>query len=155
MLTTEGPDISLSSLLKDASSLVHIAPDPWFHVTFLSKYLKRLWTKHHYSDTAPFHCICSENPCFIQELMIALNEIVAEVMPSIQKNISDELDKNILQYVYFEDYYPGENSETAPAMKNLIRAINEKCGPQFFQKADKIAGKDGENVEAILAELEK
>ena len=42
------------------------------------------------------------------ELMIALNEIVAEVMPSIQKNISDELDKNILQYVYFEDYYPNK-----------------------------------------------
>lgn len=68
-----GPDISLSNLLQDANLPASIAQDPWFHVTFLSKYLKRLWRKHHYSDTAPFHCICSENPCFIQELMIALN----------------------------------------------------------------------------------
>lgn len=67
------PGISLSKRLLDASFHVPIAQDQKFHITFLSGYLKRLWTKHHYTATAPFHCTCSENPCFILELLRALN----------------------------------------------------------------------------------
>ena len=68
----DSQDISLSSLLQDVSFHVPIAQDPEFHTIFLSNYLKRLWKKHHYSGTAPFHCICSVNPCCIQELLKAL-----------------------------------------------------------------------------------
>lgn len=40
------------------------------------------------------------------ELMVALNEIVNEVMPPIQKEISEELDRNILGLIYYLDYFP-------------------------------------------------
>ena len=68
-----GPDISLLKQPVTASFPVPIAQDPKFHVTFLSSYLKKLWTKHHRSGSAPFLCICSENHCSILELLKALN----------------------------------------------------------------------------------
>lgn len=71
-MTQPSQDTSLSNLLRGASCAVKVAHDPTFHVTFLSGYLKRLWTKHHYMGDAPFHCICSENPCFILEFLKSL-----------------------------------------------------------------------------------
>lgn len=70
--TEHGHDICSSKQPPHVSLHVPIARDPEFHVTFITSYLKKLWTKHHYTDTAPFHCICSENPCSIQELLRAL-----------------------------------------------------------------------------------
>jgi hypothetical protein len=56
-----------------ANFTVPIAQDPDFHIIFLSSYLKKLWMKHHRSGSAPFHCICSANPCSIRELLKAFN----------------------------------------------------------------------------------
>lgn len=62
-------DTSSSNSPRLAIFHVPIARDPKFHITFLLGYLERLWMSHHRSDTAPFHCICSENPCSILELL--------------------------------------------------------------------------------------
>ena len=70
---THGSHVTSSSNQPhDAIFHVPIAQDPEFHVIFLINYLRKLWTKHHYMDTAPFRCICSASPCCIQELLIAL-----------------------------------------------------------------------------------
>ncbi len=71
MSTLDSQDTSSLKQLHDASFHVPIAQDPEFHITFLSSYLKKLWTKHHRSAAAPFHCICSANPCSIRELLKA------------------------------------------------------------------------------------
>ena len=71
--TGNSQDTSLLRPQPLASFPVPIAQDPEFHITFLTRYLKKLWTKHHRSESAPFHCICSENPCFIREFLKALN----------------------------------------------------------------------------------
>ena len=71
--TATGQDICLSKPLVTANFPVPIARDPEFHITFLSNYLKKLWTRHHRSESAPFHCICSANPCSILEFLKALN----------------------------------------------------------------------------------
>ena len=42
------------------------------------------------------------------ELIAALNDITNEVMPVVQKNISEELDKNIMSLVYELDYFPNK-----------------------------------------------
>jgi len=69
--TNDGQDICSSKQQPPANFPVPIAQDPEFHITFLSSYLRKLWTKHHYSEDAPFHCICLENPCSIPELLRA------------------------------------------------------------------------------------
>ena len=69
----DGLDISSSKQPPNVSFHVPIARDPEFHINFLSNYLKKLWTRHHYSATAPFRCICSENLCSILEFLRALN----------------------------------------------------------------------------------
>ena len=71
---------SFSKPQQIASFSVPIAHGPRFHITFLLGYLKKLWMKHHYSDAYPFHCICSENPCSILELMKALTILREEDM---------------------------------------------------------------------------
>lgn len=71
--TTSSPDISLLSSPHLAIFHVPIARDQKFHVRFLMGYLQRLWTKHHYTEKFPFHCTCSENPCYILELLKSLS----------------------------------------------------------------------------------
>lgn len=51
---------------------VPIAKDAEFHVKFLTKYIRKLYEKHQYSKDPPHHCICSEHPCKIMELLKAL-----------------------------------------------------------------------------------
>lgn len=121
-MTQNGPDISLLRQPLAATFPVPIAQDPEFHVTFLINYLRKLWTKHHYMDTAPFRCICSANPCCIQELLIALG---------ISKS------EDIRLFLRRMECYSGNIGENSPKWTKSSGVIKKKSKSQKNSRTGK------------------
>lgn len=69
----------------------------------------------------------------------------------LQIIIDKGVPEDLFFQAYFEDYSPTEKSPDGPAIRKLIKTINEKCGPGFLQDFDAIINES--NVGVALNEL--